>query len=468
LKFINDKESKNIRRLTEELPTVGLVFFSSVIMLVVLVVVIVTLPSISILLLPPPSFSYAQQQQKNAATDSSPSCITYDSTDNIITISCDSASLTDMDNQVKDANVMHKEEEEKNTTTTTAGDDHRGRGVWLLKAGIVIAKGAVLYINSTDTTWLKIIPDETSGNGIEVYGSLKIDSVKITSWNPGTNDYVKFKVKKIPPDEGEAAPYDKIPRPFIRVEHGATGTTDITNSEIAYLGYDFIAKAGGTDLNYYGLNYYGGDGSIIRGNQIHDNRFGFYSAGVGGMILEDNHIYDNYMYGLDPHTGTHDMIIRNNTVHDSGTMGIICSLDCYNITIEDNEVYNSFGSGIMFSRNMYNSIARNNYVHDETKCIFVSASHNNEIYNNTVSDCGNGIYLKADSSNNNVYDNTIINSTSNGILVNTGSSDNTFSSNTIINATEFGINVDEDSVNNNNRFENNKLINSKVAGQQEE
>ena len=448
------------------LSTTGLLsILFSVIMLVV--VIVISAQPISILLLPPPPFSYAQQQQNNAATDSAPSCITYDSTDNIITISCDSASLTDIDNQIKDANVINKEE---NTTTTADGDDHREGevGVWLLKAGIVVAKGAVLYINSTDTTWLKIIPDETSGNGIEVYGSLKIDSVKITSWNPGINDYVKFKVKKIPPDEGEAAPYDKIPRPFIRVEHGATGTTDITNSEIAYLGYDFIAKAGGTDLNYYGLNYYGGDGSIIRGNQIHDNRFGFYSAGVGGMILEDNHIYDNYMYGLDPHTGTHDMIIRNNTVHDSGTMGIICSLDCYNITIEDNEVYNSFGSGIMFSRNMYNSVARNNYVHDETKCIFVSASHSNEIYNNTVSDCGNGIYLKADSSNNNVYDNTIINSTSNGILVNTGSSDNTFSSNTIINATEFGINVDEDSVNNNNRFENNKLINSKVAGQQEE
>ena len=146
-------------------------------------------------------------------------------------------------------------------------------------------------------------------------------------------------------------------------------------------------------------------------------------------------------------------------------MGIICSLDCYNITIEDNEVYNSFGSDIMFSRNMYNSVARNNYVHDETQCIFVSASHNNEIYNNTVSDSGDGIYLKAESSNNKIYHNTIINATSNGILVNRGASDNTFTSNTIINATELGINVDEGSVN--NKFENNNLINSKVAEEEE-
>ena len=60
--------------------------------------------------------------------------------------------------------------------------------------------------------------------------------------------------------------------------------------------------------------------------------------------------------------------------------------------------------------------------------------------------------------------NTIINATSNAILINTGAFDNRVSSNTIINATKFGINVeDSDSVS--NRFENNKLINSKVAGQ---
>jgi hypothetical protein len=53
------------------------------------------------------------------------------------------------------------------------------------------------------------------------------------------------------------------------------------------------------------------------------------------------------------------------------------------------------------------------------------------------------------------------------ILVNTGASDNTFTSNTIVNATELGINIeDKDSVN--NRFENNNLINSKVAEEEEE
>ena len=354
-------------------------------------------------------------------------CISYDPSTNIITVTCNSATLTDIDNQLNDNTILDKEQS--------------NNGVWLLNAGIVVADKATLYINSTDTTWLKINADGDTEHIIEVYGNLKIDSVKITSWNPKTNDYATI------PAYGD----DKEPIPYIIVEGEATGTTDITNSELAYLNY---------------LSYYAGDGSILKGNHIHDLWFGFYSSGVGDMIIEGNHVHDNTIYGLDPHTGTHDMIIRNNVVHNNGGIGIICSLDCYDITIEGNEVYNNADSGIMFSRNMYNSVARNNHVHDEVKGIFVSASHNNEIYNNTVSDSGDGIYLKAESSNNKIYHNTIINATSNGILVNTGASDNTFTSNTIINATELGINVDEDSVN--NRFENNNLINSKVAEEEDQ
>jgi len=378
------------------------------------------------------SSSFSNIQSSDAAP-----CITYDPSTNFITVTCNSASLTDIDNQLNDNTILDKEQPQQQSNN----------GVWLLNAGIVVADKATLYINSTDTTWLKINADGDTANGIEVYGNLKIDSVKLTSWNPKTNDYAKTDV------EGT------IPRPYIVAEREATGTTDITNSELAYLGYE-------GDYKTPGLRYNGGGGSLLKGNHIHDLRTGFYSDGVGGIIIENNRIHNNAIYGLDPHTGTHDMVIRNNVVYNNGEEGIICSLDCYNITIEGNEAYNNADAGIMFSRNMYNSVARNNYVHDEVKGIFVSASHNNEIYNNTVSDSIDGIYLKSESSKNNIYDNTIINSTSNGILVNTGASDNTFSSNTIINATEFGINVeDPDSVN--NRFENNNLINSKVAGGEE-
>ncbi|HYX54854.1 MAG TPA: hypothetical protein VE818_01730, partial [Nitrososphaeraceae archaeon] len=180
----------------------------SVIVLVVVVTVIAALP-ISILLLPPPPFSYAQQQQKNTATDSALSCITYDSNHKIITITCGSARLTDIDNQIKDAKVIHKEGQGK-TAEPANGSDHRG--IWLLNAGIVVANQATLYINSTDTAWLKINAHGDTGNGIDVHGRLKIDSVKITSWDLQTNDYAKTDVQ------------GKIPRPYIFVDKDATGT----------------------------------------------------------------------------------------------------------------------------------------------------------------------------------------------------------------------------------------------------
>ena len=193
------------------------------------------------------------------------------------------------------------------------------------------------------------------------------------------------------------------PRPYIRVEEEATGTTDITNSEIAYLGYESGVGGGKS-----GLRYDGGSGSILRGNNIHHLYFGFYSSEVGGMVIENNHIHHNGHYGFDPHTGTHDMILRNNTVHDNGGIGVICSLDCHHITIENNKIYNNAKRGIMFSRNMSDSIARNNVISNEENAITISESHNNEIYNNTISNSEGGIDIDKESLDNAIHNNTVI------------------------------------------------------------
>jgi mannuronan 5-epimerase len=289
---------------------------------------------------------------------------------------------------------------------------------------LTIAQGATFYINSTDTAWLKISSKDTisysNGNGnavygIQVFGSLKIDSVKITSWNSETNDYSTSMTNESKSTSG----------PFIIVQKGASGTTDITNSEIAYLEW---------------LSYFGGNGSVLRGDNIHHLSFGFYSKGVSDMILEGNNVHDNGIYGIDPHTGTHDMIIRNNDVHNDGSIDIICSLNCYNIKIEGNHVYNKnnssritgaqFPIGIMFSRNTSNSIARNNFVENESKGISITTgSHNNEINNNTISNSGRGIYENHGSSQNTIHGNTIINPNIFGLDVDTGAFGNVFYSN---------------------------------------
>jgi len=379
------------------------------------------------------------------STTSPAGCINYDPSKRTITVSCSSARLTDIDNKLHDSNLLAKQSP---------------TGTWFLSANLVISKGSTFHIDSTDTKWLRINSKVDRSGGpkigpsyiIDVFGSLKIDSVKITSWDPTTNKYAITNGSRTGTDVFILG----APRPSIVVDNNATGTTDITNSEIAYLGYEQGKHKGGSGLSYY----YGGDGSVIRNSIIREVYFGLYTFGVGHMVVENNIIRNSGHYGLDPHTGTHDMIIRNNTVYNNNGSGIICSLNCYNILIENNKVHDNAGDAIDFSRNMYNSIARNNIVYNEPSGVFVSQSHSNQIYNNTISKSRTGINVNSGSSNNKIFGNTVSNSISNAILVASGASSNTFTSNKIIGATPEGLEIKQDPTSKNNVFSNNQIVHS--------
>ena len=382
-------------------------------------------------------FSEVKAQQHGGtplAAGNGNGCISYDSVRRMITVSCKSATLTDIYNQLNDPSILNKEQQQRN-------------GVWLLNANITINKGSTLTIDPTDTTWLKIIADErTLAYGIHVLGSLKIDSVQLTSWNPETNYYAMSNGSRESSGPATAlcgsncpiAVKDKLthhgaPRPYIRIESRATGTTNITNSYIGYIGYE-----AGWGKMTPGLQYNAGDGSVIRNNDFDHLYFGFYSVNVGNMVIENNKIHNSGHYGIDPHTGTHDMIIRNNIVYDNNGTAIICSLDCYNIRFENNIVYNNHGGGIVFSRNTTHSVARNNYVHDQTIPIQIAASYNNAVYNNIISNTNTtGISIIGDSSGNKIFDNNIMNAQSAFGIKNTAAN-NMIYANKLINVKSLG------------------------------
>ena len=95
--------------------------------------------------------------------------------------------------------------------------------------------------------------------------------------------------------------------------------------------------------------------------------------------------------------------------------------------------------GIMFSRNMYDSIARNNVISHEDKGIVISESHNNQIYNNNVSDSGRGIDLDKESYDNVIRGNVIRNipDPTDALHIEEGAADkNTVHTNKIISANE--------------------------------
>jgi mannuronan 5-epimerase len=395
--------------------------------------------------------------QTNART-----CVQYDGHQKLIHIRCKSIHLSDIYQNLNNASILNLE------NSTDSKEESSNGKVWILNAGITIEKYGGLIIDSTDTSWLKIVPTPTiqqakqlvplvkendsdtygeeeeakdtaptpistesksniinstkeekailvsnnnanNPNGIHVHGSLKIDSVKITSWDLEKNNVIGFAFGKRAGEELTKSAYDIAePRAFIRVSKDATGTTNITNSELAYLGYS-CSKCSG-------LSYYGGEDSIIKGNDIHHLLKGFYSNNMGNMAIEENKFHHNYLYGVDPHTGTHDFVIRNNKVHNNNASAIMCSKHCYNILMEGNEIYNNVERGIAFSINTTHSTARNNYVHDESICIGSNrGSDHNKIYNNRISDCGVGVDL-GDASDIILNDN-IIKNVNDGIVI---------------------------------------------------
>jgi parallel beta-helix repeat protein len=369
-------------------------------------------------------------------------CISYSSSSKTITVSCTTLThLNDVNTAINNNSVLQK----------------LSGGVWTLAANLVIAKGANLVIDSTDGTWLKIISDGTVAFGIKNSGGLKIDTFKVTSWNSATNDYAS-------PGTGST------PRAYIVSQGGGTGKTNILNSEIAHLGY--------SGSGHHGLDYYGGDGSIVQNNQIHHLWRAFYSSGVGGIQLDKNVVHDSYEYGIDPHSGTHDMYITNNNVYNNNH-GVICSVACFNMHIENNELYNNQRDGIFLDAGSHHSTIANNIIHDVPDGIQLPSLSYSEIYGNTIynSKVGIQIYQQIGSSfdrdgrcvpygcvsiNNNIHNNNI-KASSIGVEIKGGASTNTVASNIIDAANgDRGIVVDGSGTNG-NIFKDNHLSNAKYA-----
>lgn len=373
-------------------------------------------------------------------------CIKYNESKNLISITCKNITFADIssNSQLQDSGIIIQQKQKQQSSPSITRNNNEEK-IWLLNAGIKIEKETSLDIKSKDVTWLKIISSKNIPNAITVDGSLKVDSIKITSWNLETNDYIKF-----PKDaKYNEALYAKVSRPYIKINTDATAPTIIQNSELAYLGYS-CSGCGGVTFN-------GGENSILKNNDIHHIYKGFYSKDMGHMLIEGNHVYENEKYGIDPHSGTHDIVIKNNTVYNNYAAGIICSADCYNVVIEENKVYNNghgnFERGVAVSKNVYDSIIRKNIVYDEDICISIGRdSHHNKIYDNILSNCLNGVNVTMNSFNNEIYNNKI-EKVDYGLVVDDKSNNNVFHFN-IVTDVKIGVKF-EDKTTKGNVFANN-------------
>ena len=348
-------------------------------------------------------------------------CVRYSNQTRTIYICKGSVNLTQINSIIRDPDILN------NTSPKR----------WFLNANILLrGTDTILYINSSDTEWLKINSTSPMGKisssptqaySISVRGKSKliIDDTKITSWNSTSNSVAELR-------------NGTEPRAFLLISISG-GQMNITNSNISHLGYMTFTRSGGDNGTTTGIAYYGGNGSLIKNNTLSFNHRGFYSAEASNITIENNKVYNSFEYGLDPHTGASGLRIINNTIYNNGAHGIICSQNCENLLIEANNSYNNTGHGIVLDNGVFDS-----YV------------HNNNVYNNSYS--GIGLWK---SSNNTVKDNMLYNNTF-GIIITQGSYSNLLAGNLIRNSSSYGVYLYSNS--SNNLFESNKVLNSNSNG----
>ena len=325
-------------------------------------------------------------------------CVNYDNKTMTINICGGKMDMTALDSVINNSKVLNQTSPKN----------------WFLNANISIAKGATLFINSTDTDWLKINSTRGTAYSIVTKGNLLIDNTKISSWNFTTTSDTLLNSKN-------------EPRSYLIVPWDSTGQMNITNSNLSYLGYD-----SGKD-NTGGISYYAGDGSIIFNNYFSFNYKGFQVSGnVSDVMFVNNTINNSYQDGLVAGINSTNLQIYNNAIYNNTNHGIVCSELCKNILVNNNSVYNNTGNGIFLNQSTVNSEIENNSVYYNGRSgIILSNSSRNVITNNTIDGNFFGVILSQSSHDNSIQQNNIKNTQLNGIFLYENSNNNTLKNNII-------------------------------------
>jgi len=298
-----------------------------------------------------------------------------------------------------------------------------GDGVWELRADLVVLEGASVRIAAPEVKWLKLISEDGKFASLKpAGGALDVVGTCITSWDPEAN------AADTNLEDG---------RGYLLARDGAR--MDIDNAELRFLGNGTVES--------YGLSWRTeGTTGKITNSVVSHNYFGLYSHEIDGLVVTGNEFHDNQLYGIDPHTGSHNMTIENNVVHDNGKHGIILAEDCVDSVIRGNTVYRNSHHGIvLYLRSDRNTIEDNDTFANAAQGININESHDSVIRNNRVYDNNeSGIGITQTSSNNLVENNQVRGNTQDGVRLVSESARTTVRGNTIGENGRYGVYVDID------------------------
>ena len=294
-------------------------------------------------------------------------------------------------------------------------------GEWLLGVDLEIDPGASLVVSTPAVRRLDLSSAPGRFVAVRVQGGkLAVTGSCVTSWDPAQ--------KRADADYADG-------RSFILARDGATMTVD--HAEVRYLGY--------ADVEAYGLAWRtAGTTGRVTDSIISNLYFGVYTVEIGGMVVSGNEVYSNIVYGIDPHTASHDMTITHNVVHDNGKHGIILAQDCADNVVSDNVVYANQEHGIvLFLRSDHNVVQRNESFDNGSQGINVNESGTDTISDNRVYGNGeSGIDIGEQAQGNVVERNDVRANQQDGVRLVTRSTDTTVRDNIIGQNVRYGVYAD--------------------------
>ena len=296
-------------------------------------------------------------------------------------------------------------------------------GRWSLGADLEIGPGAALSVAAPAVRRLDL--GSAAGRFVAVRvlgGALAVTGTCVTSWDQTAG-------------RADTEPSDG--RSFLLARDGATMNVD--RAELRFLGFG--------DVESYGLAWRtAGTTGRLTDSVVSHLYFGLYSYEVGGLVVTGNEVYSNLVYGIDPHTGSHDMVITGNVVHDNGKHGIILAEDCVDSVIADNVVYRNQQHGIvLYQRSDRNVVERNESFDNVSQGININESSDNTVRDNRVyGNAESGIGVAQTSSGNVLERNDIRDNEQDGVRLVSQSQQTTVRDNTIGGNIRYGVYIDGD------------------------
>ncbi len=293
-------------------------------------------------------------------------------------------------------------------------------GRWLLAADLEIGPGAALTV-----TVPRLDVASAAGRFVAVRvlgGTLAVTGTCVTSWDEAAG--------RADTDPGDG-------RGFLLARDGATMTVD--RAELRFLGFG--------DVESYGLSWRtAGTTGRLTDSIVSHLYYGLYTYEVGGLVVTGNEVFASTVYGIDPHTGSHDLTITGNVVHDNGKHGIILAEDCVDSVIADNVVYRNQQHGIvLYLRSDRNVVERNETFGNASQGINVNESSGNTVRDNRVYDnAESGIGVAQGSTGNVLERNDVRRNQQDGVRLVSQSAQTTVRDNTIGENLRYGVYVDGD------------------------